>query len=357
MRKPLIVITGVDPVAMQSAMSSLVWDLPGVVAIRHVIEPITQELSRFVSSVDGSIETAVIDLQHACVGCAIREDILPTILRLAQEPQWEAIVACLPVSAEADHLSAAISRDPIVSRHVRLTSVIAAIPGDHAYNHLMDNQWLGDSGLQTGPGDPRSVGEAVCAQVEYADVIVSDGPLLEVDRDFVAALTRPKSQVVVGAENLDVSALLEGRHRSKEAYAWRSPRSDFRLPSLGDSRAWRIDLSSPRPFHPDRLMDDISLLGGPYRSRGCFWVPTRPKMANTWDGVAGQVTIGQHSSWHLHEPITRLILTGVGCRPPEVHDVFAHLLLSSSEMKLDPNSWLQPEDGLEPWLGDIPHAA
>lgn len=357
MRKPLIVITGVDPVAIQTTMSSLVWDLPDVVAIRHVIEPITQELSRFVSSVDGSLETAVIDLQHACVGCAIREDILPTILRLAQEPQWEAIVACLPLSAEADHLSAAIARDPVVSRHVRLVSVVAAIPGQGAYEHLLDNQWLGDSGLQTGPGDPRSIGEAVCAQVEYADVVVADGPLLDVDRDFVAALTRPSSQVVAGAENLDVSALLEGRHKSKEAYAWRSPRAEYRLPSLGESRAWRIDLVSPRPFHPDRLMDDIARLGGPYRSRGCFWVPTRPRMANTWDGVAGQVSIGQHSAWHPQPPLTRLILTGVGCRPADVHDAFANLLLSSREMKLDPSAWMQAEDGLEPWLGDISHAA
>ena len=50
MRKPLIVVTGVDPTAMQSTMASLVWALPDVVAIRHVIEPITQQLSRFVSS-------------------------------------------------------------------------------------------------------------------------------------------------------------------------------------------------------------------------------------------------------------------------------------------------------------------
>jgi len=357
MRKPLIVITGVDPVAMQATMSSLVWDLPNVVAIRHVIEPITQELSRFVSSVDGTVETAMIDLQHACVGCAIREDIVPTIVRLAQEPQWENLVVCLPISAEADHLSAAISRDPVVARYVKLTSVIASIPSEGASDHLMNNRWLGAEGLQTGPGDPRSIGEAACAQVEYADVVVADGQLLDVDRDFVAALTRPNSALVMGAENLDVLSLIGGRHVSAEAYAWRSPRSDFRIPALGESRAWRIDLCSPRPFHPERLMDNMELFDGPYRSRGCFWVPTRPLMANTWDGVGGQVSIGQHSRWHPQEPITRLILTGVGCRPTDVHEAFASCLLSSVEMNLDLNAWLRAEDGLEPWLGDIPHAA
>ncbi|HEY7822514.1 MAG TPA: GTP-binding protein [Acidimicrobiia bacterium] len=357
MRKPLIVITGVDPMAMQSTMSSLVWDLPGVVSIRHVIDPITQQLSRYVSSVNGSVETAVINLEHACVGCAIREDIMPTILRIAQEPEWQTLVACLPISAEADHLSAAISRDPIVSRHVRLTNVIAAIPGEGAHAHLMSNEWLGDQGLQTGPGDPRSIGEAICAQIEYSDVVVADSALLDVDRDLVTALARPTSRVIQGAESVDVLGLLDGRHASSEAYAWRSPRSDFRLPGLGDSRAWRIDLTSSRPFHPDRLMDNIASLGGPYRSRGCFWVPTRPQTANTWDGVSGQVSIGQHSRWHPQQPITRLILTGVGCRPQDVHGAFADLLLTPEEMNQDPLSWAQAEDGLEPWLGDIPRAA
>ena len=148
MRKPVIVVNGVDPTAMQATMASLVWALPDVVAIRHVIEPITQQLSRFVSSMHGSEDTADIDLQHACVGCAVREDILPTILRLSQAPEWKTIVACLPVSAEADHLCATIAHDPQVSRYVRLASVISTVPGEGAVDHLLDPDWLGESGLQ-----------------------------------------------------------------------------------------------------------------------------------------------------------------------------------------------------------------
>lgn len=357
MRKPLIVVTGVDPTAMQATMASLVWALPDVVAIRHVIEPITQQLSRFVSSMHGSEDTADIDLQHACVGCAVREDILPTILRLSQEPEWKTIVACLPVSAEADHLCATIARDAQVSRYVRLASVISTVPGEGAVDHLLDSDWLGESGLQTGPGDPRSVGEAACAQVEYADLIVSMGAISEMDGDFISALMRPTAEFVPGIENIDVEALTSGRHSSREAHAWRNPRSEYKLPNLGESRAWRIDLSSTRPFHPERLMDEIQGLSGRFRSRGCFWVPTRPSMANTWEGVDGQVSIGQHSEWDPDTPLTRLILTGVGCAPNGVHTIFGNLLLSNAEVQREPGTWLTSEDGLEPWLGDIPHAA
>ena len=80
-------------------------------------------------------------------------------------------------------------------------------------------------------------------------------------------------------------------------------------------------------------------------------------MANTWEGVDGQVSIGQHSEWDLDTPLTRLILTGVGCAPNGVHTVFGNLLLSNAELQREPGTWLTSEDGLEPWLGDIPYAA
>ncbi len=66
---------------------------------------------------------ATIDLQHACVGCAVREDI-PDDSGLRAGARVETIVACLPVSAEADHLRHDRAR-PQVSRYVRLASVIS----------------------------------------------------------------------------------------------------------------------------------------------------------------------------------------------------------------------------------------
>jgi G3E family GTPase len=357
MRKPLIIVTGVDPTAMESVMTSLVWDVPKVVSIRHTIDPVRQALIRMVSCIDGSLDTTQVDLEHACVSCAIREDILPTILRYAKDTAWEAIIACFPVSAEADHVSSIIARDPAIARHVRLASVIAAVPSTDVAQYILSHQSLEEHGLHTGPDDSRSIGEVSCGQIEYADSIISSDRMIDGDRALVHALMRPNSSFVMGVENVNVSQLLGGRHMSSHAYAWRSPRSDFNLPELGGRGAWRIDLKSPRPFHPERLLDHIALMDGPFRSRGCFWVPTRPEAANSWDGVAGQLSLGPHSWWHPHPPLTRLILTGVGDPPDHLRQVFSDLVLSASEMDLDASTWMQAEDGLEPWLGDIHRAA
>lgn len=358
MRKSLIILTGVNSLALDAALVTLLWDLPRAVAIRHTIDPVQQSLTRVVSAMDGQVESELKDLEHACVGCALRQDIIPSIVRLARDDQWDTIVACLPVSAEADHLSSVISSDPDVARYVRLATVISVLDTDDIIGTLLSTELLHERNLHTGPEDDRGLGETACAQVEYADVVVTTTQMASTSADFLNALRRPSSVLVNGVENLEGLSLIQGRHSASEARSWRTPLSADQLPVLTSDEAWRIDLQSQHPFHPERLMDHIELLGsGSFRSRGCFWVPTRPEMANSWEGAAGQVTIGCHSAWGSKERITRLIITGVGELPTHLHEIFNQVLLSPSEARLDHQAWMLAEDGLEPWLGEIRRVA
>ncbi|MBM3669513.1 MAG: cobalamin biosynthesis protein CobW [Actinobacteria bacterium] len=357
MRKPLAVVTGVDAFAMDGVLMSLMLDLPNAVAIRHSIDPTAQVLTRTVSSAGGVLETESIDLEHACVGCALREDIIPTIVRLARQQEWSYVVAGLPLAAEADHLARAISRDPRVGRQVRLASVLAAVTPEETLETLLSPTLLADLNLHTGPGDERGVGETACAQVEYADVIVTTS---EDQRalDFLGALARPRANLIQGSENLIAESLMGSRHISSEAQAWRVPMTAEELPERALGHAWRLDLRSQRAFHPERLMEHMEdLAGGKFRSRGVFWVPTRPGLAHLWEGTSGQVSIGQHARWGSVTPITRLVLTGVEDVPMGLSEVFNSMLLSTEEASSDVSTWTLAEDGLEPWLGDIHRAA
>lgn len=113
MRKSLVVVPGVDRHAMDSAMVALSWDAPRAVAVGHHIDPVTQVLSRVVSDRTGVLDRADVGLEHACVSGALREDILPTLERLAREGCWDTIVAGLPIATAADQLSAALPASPV----------------------------------------------------------------------------------------------------------------------------------------------------------------------------------------------------------------------------------------------------
>lgn len=354
MRTPLVVVTGVDAQAMDSVMMSLSWDLPRAVAVRHWIDPVSQILTRIVSDANGVVEREVIALEHACVGCALREDILPTLERLARDTRWSTIVSCLPVGTEGDQLSNVLDRDTRLARHLRLSSVVTALGSTRLAEDLLSDDLLGERGLHTNPDDDRGVGEVACAQIEFADVLVLDGDPGAAATDLVRALARPDALLVIGSDQVDGEALAGQRHQHKQTTAWCSPLILGQLPLLGKSHAWRLDLSSPRPFHPERLLDRIERLGsGRHRSRGCFWLPTRPGLALEWGGAGGQLSIGTFDHWGQRTPQTRLLLTGLGALPTGLLAAFEDVLVTPAEARLDQRSWNVPEDGLEPWLGDI----
>lgn len=354
MRVPLVLVTGVDPAALDAALLSLAWDLPRTVAVRHAIDPGSQVLTRTVSHAEGVLEREEIPLEHACVTCALREDILPTLERVARDRRWSSIVAALPHGTEADQLGNALATDSRLARHLRLSTVVAALTGEHLVHDLLADDLLRERGWHTNPWDDRGVGETACAQVEYADVVVVDRAPTPQARDLLAALARPEVAVVPGFDQLDGARLVAHRHQHTRTNAWCSPALDVELPRLGDSEAWRLDLTSDRGFHPERLLDQIERLGtGRHRSRGCFWVPTRPGAVLQWSGAGGQLSIGSHGSWGRNTPLTRLLLTGVGTPSRDLTLAFDDLLLTPEESRRDPRSWDVREDGLEPWLGEI----
>jgi len=354
MRTPLFVVTGVDPTAMDSTLMTLGWDLPRAVSVRHRIDPHSQVLARTVSDATGIVEQEQIQLEHACVTCALREDIMPTLERLARDDRWSAIVSGLPTATEAGQLAHILATDSRLARRMQLSAVIAAVGTDDVVRALLSDDLLHERDAHTNPDDDRGVGEVACAQIEYADVVVLDTDPGAEATDLVRALARPEISLAIGADQLDGAALAGRRHQTSLANAWCSPEFDVDLPALGSSHAWRLDLSSPRPFHPDRLLDQIERLGtGPHRSRGSFWLPTRPGDLLEWSGAGGQLSIGSYSPWGRRTPMTRLIFTGVGSAPTDLAAAFEDVLLTPTEALLDARSWDVLEDGLEPWLGDI----
>lgn len=358
MRTPLVLVTGVDVVAMDSALMSLAWGLPRAVSVRHRIDPHSQSLIRTVSDVTGVLERESVQLAHACVSCALRADIVPTLERVARDGRWSAIVAGLPTATEAGQLAHILTTDTRLARHLTLSGVVAAVATDNLALELLGSDLLRERGVHCNPDDYRGLGEVACAQIEFADVVVLDGDPGAQATDLVRALGRPDLPIVFGADRLDAEELAAQRRGAGSTSAWWSPEFHSELPALESSRAWRLDLASELPFHPERLLDQIERLGvGRHRSRGTFWLPTRPGDILEWSGAGGQLSIGCYGPRGSRPPMNRLVFTGLGAPPKGLAEAFEALLLTPSEAMLDPRMWDVVEDGFEPWLGDIRDAA
>lgn len=356
MRTPVVVVTGLDEAPVQATTMSLQWDLPGVAVVHHELDHERGVLRRVVSDVAGVVEREDVELEHPCLGCAARQQIVPTLDRLAQTGRWASLVARLPLGAAADQVCAPIATERRWARRLRIGAVVAAA-ADTAAGDLLGQETIEERNPVL-LGDDRGVGEVLAAMIEYADVIVGSGALPAQAHALIGALAGPRAVIAAEPCALDVDGLLF-RHRHIATTRWvdplAAPDPALRDPAhlVADARGgvWQVLLQSADPFHTGRLLDSLEDLGsGPFRTRGVFWLATRPGDALLWDGAGGQLSIGTHSAWGAAAPYTRLLFTGLGTAPPGLRATFD---------RLRDDGWRErpgvtpAEDGFEPWLGQI----
>lgn len=353
-RVPVVVVAGIAEEPMATATIGLQWDLPSAVVVRHEIDPEQELLVRTVSDARGLLERVEISMEHACVNCAIREDVVPTLERLAVTGRWQAIIAQLPVTAEATQVCRVLGHTPHVPRHFRIGATLVALQAETVRADLLGDDLFVERGLPVRDDDGRGVAETASAMVEYADVVVAGGDLDEQGREVLATIARPGVQVANSIAQVASKPLVRGIHRHEHSEAWvQVVRRDPLPPSVG-KEAWVLDFQSDRPFHPGRLQERIEALGrGHRRSRGCFWLPSRPAQVCQWDGAGGMVSIGPSEYWDEAGPLTRIVIVGVDDGREQLAEAFHSCLLTDAELAERGRYWEVHSDGLEPWLGPV----
>jgi G3E family GTPase len=348
-------VTGIAVEAMEATTIALQWDLANAVVVRHDIDARAAILRRTVSDVTGVLEQDVVDLEHLCVSCAIREDIVPTLERLADLGRWEAIIAHLPVAADARQICRMAAQDRRRLRRARVAAVVCAVDGIPVVDDLLGDALLRERGLQTAADDGRGVGEVFAGLIEYADLVAVVGAAGDAEVELLQALVRPGARVLANGTHADAMDLVAGPRAHAPAEAWVSEvrRDPLSAPEPLE-RVWQLDLMTDRPFHPDRLFADLERIGGgPRRSRGCFWLPTRPGAVCAWDGAGGQLSVGVIGRWDAAPPLTRIVVTGLDDGAADIAAAFRRCLLDDAELAARGRYWEVAEDGFEAWLGDI----
>lgn len=375
-RVPISVLASVDPVLRDSAVTGLVMDAPGTVAVRHDILAEQGLLRRVVIDATGVVEQVLVPIEHACLSCAVREDALPALAALTEDGRWSDVVIALPVSAESLPVTRALAAQ---TTHGGLlagarVATVATVADLETFEHdLLAADQLAERGLALTPEDERSVGEALAAQVEHADVVVTtgDAAAAPTGSGLLDRIRAADSRRVDGLHAVTAAELAAGRHepvrgerRSNPLGARPASRRSHHVP--GD-RSWSLELRSDRPFHPERLLDRITDLGtGRLRSRGVFHVVDRPLSACLWDGAGGQLVLGDLGEWSQAAasaaPHTRIVVVGSSDdhgddddardARPRLVDAFHDALARPDELADGGLAWLGRADVLAPWLGE-----
>jgi len=263
-------------------------------------------------------EEKLVEMSNGCICCALREDLMQEVPKLAAEGRFDALVIestgisePMPVAATFDFTTEEGFRLGDVAR---LDTMVTVVDARAFLEDYASADTLAHRGETAGSEDGRQLVDLLIEQVEFADVIlVNKADLVsEAELGRLAALLatfNPEAEILSAAHGrVPLGKVLgTGRFdfaRAQGAAGWQHAMAGGHLPESEEygitSFVWR----ARRPVHPGRFKALIEGdLPGVVRAKGFFWLATRNACVGEWQ-LAGR--LGRHQGagywWAAIEP-------------------------------------------------------
>ncbi|MEU5655218.1 GTP-binding protein [Streptomyces sp. NPDC047737] len=296
-RLPVVIVNGLHSEARHEVVEGLLRDVPRSVALHHDLSTAEQgSVRRTVRDASGVLSSGNTPLVNDCACCALREDLVPELERLAADGATRMAVVELWDSVEPKAMAEVIAADG--RGLIEVTSVITAVDPALVLPCLANGDDLAEAGLAAAPTDGRTVGDTWARQLEYASAValVDDGTADDEDTALLRQLHPTAPHAASGSPELtelalagfDVEAAGAGQHPACALLPQEAEEAGV------STLVWR----RRRPFHPERLYDALEdLTCAAARSRGRFWLADRPDTLLSWDAAGGALCVENNGPW------------------------------------------------------------
>ena len=177
-----------------------------------------------------------------------------------------------------------------------------------AVNFLKDYdeaKYLQETGESLGEEDERSVADLLVDQVEFADLILISKTDLatpsEVERltAILKTLNTSAKIIPIANGNVEIDNVLNTGlfdfERAQQAPGWLQEMRGEHVPETEEYGIGSFSYEARRPFHPEKFHDFLhstEKYGKLIRSKGYFWLATRPQFAGQWSQAGGIARYG-----------------------------------------------------------------
>jgi G3E family GTPase len=296
-RMPVVLVAGLHADARRDVVNRLLRAVPDSVALHHDLTGAASgTVRRLIRDASGDRSQGETPLINNCACCALREDLVPELERLAGSGLTRLAVVELWDSVEPKAMAEVVAAHE--GGELVLTNVITAVDPALVLPYLANGDDLVEAGLEAAPTDQRTVGDTWARQLEYAPVLaVVDNE--EADGEDRALLTQlhPTARQVA-ADSGELAEVAFAGFDVETAAAAQHPACAL-LPQAADEAGvttlvWR----RRRPFHPERLYQALEdLCCAAARSRGRFWLADRPDTLLAWDAAGGALCVESAGPW------------------------------------------------------------
>ena len=337
-------------------------------------------------------EEKLVEMSNGCICCTLREDLLEEVTKLAKDGRFDylliestGISEPLPV---AETFTFADESGNSLSDVADLDTMVTVVD---AVNFLKDYdtaKLLQDTGESLGDEDERSVADLLVDQVEFADVIlISKTDLVGADDiDRLTAILRTLNTdakiipIAQGAVDLDavLSTGLFDFERAQQAPGWLKEMRGEHVPETEEYGISSFSYVARLPFHPEKFYEflhNTEGYGKLIRSKGYFWLASRPEYAGQWSQAGGIARYGfagmfwkavPRQNWPTDEEYLamiekqwvepfgdmrqELVFIGQGLDADKITGALDACLLTEDELLRGKEYWMTLDDPFPDWV-------
>jgi G3E family GTPase len=254
-------------------------------------------------------EEKLIEMSNGCICCTLREDLLEEVTKLAQEGRFDYLIIestgisePLPI---AETFTFADENGVSLSDVADLDTMVTVVDAVNFLNDYDEAKDIQDAGESLGEDDERSVADLLVDQVEFADVIlISKTDLVDsVDTERLTAILQSLNThakiIPISQGQVDIDAVLStglfNFERAQQAPGWLKQMRGEHVPETEEYGIASFSYEARRPFHPEKFhqfLHNTNKYGKLIRSKGYFWLASRPDFAGQWSQAGGIARYG-----------------------------------------------------------------
>ncbi len=304
---PVTVISGFLGAGKTTLLSHILNNRQGrkVAVIVNDMSEINVDASLVKSEISLSrSEEKLVEMSNGCICCTLREDLLQEITALAKEKRFDYLVIestgisePLPVAetftfADEDGIS--------LSDVATLDTMVTVVDAVNFLKDFDEAKYLQETGESLGEEDERTVADLLVDQVEFADIIlisktdIASSKEVERLKAIIKTLNTHAEIIPIAKGQIDIKEVLETGlfdfERAQTAPGWLKEMRGEHVPETEEYGIGSFSYQARLPFNPEKfhnLLHSLDKYGKLIRSKGYFWLATRPEYAGQWSQAGG----------------------------------------------------------------------
>lgn len=338
-------------------------------------------------------EEKLVEMSNGCICCTLREDLLVEVARLAKQGRFDYLLIESTGIAEPMPIAETFTfRDEdgvSLADIARLDTMVTVVDAVNFMRNYLEAQSLKEQMIELGHDDERNIADLLADQIEFSDVIlISKADLVSRDelanlRAILAGLNREAEIIPMVMGDAPLNKLLNtGRFdfaKAEQAAGWlQEARGDHR-PETEEYGIASFVYNARRPFHPDRFYDYLHRSdwnnGTLLRSKGFFWLASRPDWAGTWSQAGGTMQHDCAGRWWASMPESEwpeefvadirgkwqapfgdcrqeLVFIGQHINVDKAREELDRCLLNDDELAAGKSAWITYPDHFPAWPAD-----